>query len=88
MAILTEQLVFRAKGSLNQTEDWWTLCYDTSADEYYVEHQWDHMDPYNLGKGKGSFGKERLSVEGYDGPGSEKLEEAKQRLIEKAASQK
>lgn len=61
MAILTEQLHFSAKGSLNQTEDWWTLCYDTDASEFYIEHQWDHMDPYNLGK-KTEAGKSRLPL--------------------------
>jgi hypothetical protein len=86
MTILSEQLKFRARGSLNQTEDWWTLCYDTEAREFYIEHQWDHMDPYNIGKDHGSFGKNRLPVEGYDGPGSEKLEEAKRLLLEKAGA--
>lgn len=86
MTILTEQLEYTAKGSLNETEDWWTLCYDTDVNEFYVEHQWDHMDPYKLGNNSGSHGTSRLSADKYIGPGSHKLDEAKRKLLEKAKS--
>lgn len=86
MTILTEQLEFTAKGSVNQTEDWWTLCYDTEAREFYVEHQWDHMDPYSIGKKKGDAGRTRLSVDGYEGPGRDKLADAKRALLAKAGA--
>ena len=25
--------------------DWWTLCYDTEQDAFYVDHEWDRSDP-------------------------------------------
>lgn len=86
MPIFAEQLEFRAKGSLNQTEDWWTLCYDSDAKEFYIEHQWDHMDPYNIGKKPTNAGKSRISMENYIGVGAEKIAEAKRILIERASA--
>jgi hypothetical protein len=85
MAILTEQLEFTAKGSLSQTEDWYTLCYDTDAKEFYIEHQWDHMDPYSIGKKASDRGTARLPVDDYKGPGISKLSDAKQTLMTKAS---
>lgn len=84
MAIFKEQLKFTAKGSFNQTEDWWTLCYDTATAEFFIEHQWDHMDPYNLGKKASDSGTDRLSVDGYNGPGSDHVDDAKRKLLDQA----
>lgn len=84
MPIFSEQLHFSAKGSHNQTEDWWCLCYDSDVAEFYVEHEWDHMDPYNIGKQPSDSGKVRIAIEGYTGPGHEKIDRAMQSLLQQA----
>lgn len=83
MPIYREMIERRIKGSLAQHEDYWYLCYDSDADSFYVEHQWDHMNPYKVSE-PGSSGEARHDIETWSGPGSAKIEEAKQRLLEKA----
>lgn len=86
MAILSERLHHEATGALNHIEDWWNLLYNTETRQFHVEHEWDHMAPYSTGKVGGSFGKSRIEVDGYEGPGADNLAAAKQTLLEKASS--
>jgi len=82
--IYREEIAQRVKGSLAETEDFWTLCYDSDADRFYVEHYWSHMNPYKLGEG--DSGTATHDVDAWDGPGAGKIEDAKQRLLEQAGA--
>jgi hypothetical protein len=84
MAIHREQIAQRVKGSLAENEDFWTLCYDADAQRFYVEHEWSHMNPYKLSD-PGSHGTSQHDADAWTGAGAEKIDEAKRRLIEKAA---
>lgn len=83
MAIIRRQLKLVVTGSLGDKDDWWRLCYDTDAREFFIEHEWSHMNGYNVAS-PAVEGSERKSAEGYGGPGSEKLEQAKQELLAQA----
>lgn len=50
MTVTRIEIAKRIKGSLMENEDWWYLCYDDSSDSAWIEHKWDHMDAYNVGK--------------------------------------
>ena len=84
MAVLKKQLHMSAKGSWAEREDWWWLCYDTEARAFHVEHEWDHMNAYKLGE-PSDKGTACQSVEGYGGPGSDRVEEAKAILLAEAS---
>lgn len=80
MAVLKHQIAYRVKGSLAETEDWWHLCYDTESDVFFVEHEWDHANPYPRG-GPGDSGTKRYDAANWDGPGREELAAAKALLL-------
>lgn len=81
MAILAEEIAKRIKGTLNQTEDWWDLCYDTEAKRFFVHHRWDHVTLNNLAQ---DAGEEEYDADAWKGAGADKIAEAKQRLLERA----
>lgn len=81
MPILKEQIAKRVKGSLAEKEDWWYLCYDTDAGEFFIEHEWDHVNAYRVSER--SSDTERHSVDGWNGPGSDKVQEARANLEER-----
>jgi hypothetical protein len=83
MPVYKEMIDRRIKGSLAENEDYWYLCYDSDADAFYVEHQWDHMNPYKLTE-KGDSGESRHDAETWTGAGHDKIEATKQKLLEKA----
>ncbi|WP_166775755.1 hypothetical protein [Qipengyuania flava] len=62
MAVKRIEIAKRIKGSLMENEDWWYLCYETSTGEAWIEHEWDHMDAYNVGKA-GDRGKSRHDLD-------------------------
>jgi hypothetical protein len=82
MPILKEQIAKRVKGSLAENEDWWHLCYDTDANEFFVEHEWDHVNAYRVSEH--SSDTERHAAEGWTGPGSGNLADARAKLLERA----
>ncbi len=84
MAQLREQIAQRIKGSLAETEDFWTLCYDTDTGQFQVEHMWSHMNPYKIGAGDN--GTSMHDADAWTGEGSAKIPEAKARLLAKANS--
>ncbi|WP_155264668.1 hypothetical protein [Sphingomonas segetis] len=86
MAVYKELLAKRVKGSLMENEDWWYLCYDTESQRYYVEHEWDHMNPYKIGSGDHGNGTTQSDAEGWTGVGADKIEEAKAKLKAAVAS--
>ena len=53
MAELRRQIHYRAKGSMGNDEDWWTLVFNPEERRLYVEHEWDHVP---LSGGKASQG--------------------------------
>ena len=83
MGILKRQLAMVVTGSLGDKDDWWRLCYDTDVREFFIEHEWSHMNGYNV-KSPPVEGSQRLSAEGYRGHGLDKLEQAKQELLAEA----
>jgi hypothetical protein len=83
MAILKEQIAQRVKGQLGEKEDWWHLCFDADANSYYIEHSWDHVDAYKVSRGTDSD-TERHPLEGWNGPGLEKIDAARAKLEERA----
>lgn len=83
MAILTYELGKSVKGSLMETEDWWYLRYNTETEEFYVEHEWDHANPYKITAGS-DRGTERFLVDEWNGVGKDKIPEAMEKLKAKA----
>lgn len=83
MAVLKHEIARSIRGSFGQTEDWWRLCYDTDADEFFIEHEWDHANPYR--GGPSNSGKKRHDAASWDGPGHEELNNAKDSLTRLAA---
>ena len=82
--IFKEQLAYRQKGSLAEREDWYRLCYDSSTGEFYVEHEWDYVNPYNVREA--SSGTSKHDAVSWDGEGADRLEEAKRALMAKAGT--
>ena len=78
MAVLREKIAQRIKGTLQQTEDWWYLCYDTDTKEFFVEHKWDHVALNNLSQNADS---ETHDAETWNGMGADKISEAKAKLL-------
>lgn len=75
MAVIKKEIARRTKGSLQEKEDWWYVCYDADTGQSWVEHEWDHMNAYKLGKDSNS-GTEKHSVDEWiEGrrPGYEKI---------------
>ena len=85
MPIYREQIAKRIKGSLAEKEDFWTLCYDSDEQRFYVEHMWDHMNPYKLSE-KGNSGTTVHDADAWTGEGAEKIPDAKQRLLKEAGA--
>ncbi|WP_209427311.1 hypothetical protein [Pararhodobacter sp. SW119] len=83
MAVLKKQIGKRIKGSLQEREDWWHLCYDTERREFFVEHEWSHMNAYKV-SAKADEGLRREAIEGYSGIGSDKIDQAKVDLLAEA----
>lgn len=81
MAILREEISKRIKGTLQQTEDWWYLCYDTNSQRFFVLHQWDHVSLNNLSQ---NAGEEEHEADTWKGHGADKIASAKERLLERA----
>ncbi len=83
MAIFSEEIAKRIKGSLMEKEDWWRLCYDSETQRFYVEHEWSHTDAYRASKGSDE-GTTEHDAETWSGPGAEKIGEARERLLNQA----
>jgi hypothetical protein len=83
MAIWKEQIAKKIKGSLMENEDWWYLCYDTDTHEFHIEHEWSHVDAYNVAKAADS-GSSTHAVDAWNGPGSENVAAAKEKLLARA----
>lgn len=83
MPVLKREIAKRIKGSLQETEDWWRLCYDTDAQKFFVEHEWSHVNAYRL-SAPADYGTERMPVEGYRDHGAAKVEQAKAELLAEA----
>lgn len=81
MAILSEQIATRTKGPMAENEDWWSLCYDTDSEEFFIEHQWSYVKINGLSVDSGTA---REPVEGWNGRGSENIFAAKNRLLKQA----
>ena len=81
MTILSEEIAKRIKGTLNQTEDWWDLCYDTDAERFFVKHKWDHVALNTLSQ---DAGEEDHDADTWKGEGAANIPAAKQRLLEQA----
>ena len=85
MTVHREEVHKRVKGSLMQDESWWHLCYDNDADAFWIEHDWDRVDPYNLAA-KADVGSRRLSLEEYSGPGADQIPNLISKLRSKSKS--
>ncbi|WP_321364211.1 hypothetical protein [uncultured Celeribacter sp.] len=83
MAVLTYEIARKMQGALQEREDWWRLCYDTVSRAFYVEHEWHHMDAYNIGNAANE-GKDVFVADGYLGKGADRIGEAKAALLEQA----
>lgn len=81
MAILKEQIATRTKGSMAENEDWWYLCYDTDKSTFFVEHEWHHVKINGL---KVDSGTSVHDANTWTGSGSENVEGAQKRLLERA----
>lgn len=87
MPVYKELLGKRTKGSLMEKEDWWYLCYDSDSQTFYVEHEWDHMNPYEIGRGDHNSGTTCHEADGWTGVGADKIKALKTKLLEMAAAQ-
>lgn len=84
MTIERVEIDRRIKGGMNEDEQWWYLCLDTDTGEFFIEHQWDYVNRFNVSQA--DRGKERIEIEGYQGRGSDKIEAAKAELLERTGS--
>lgn len=81
MPILKEELARGQTGPLNENDNWWRLCYDTDANEFFVEHEMDGLksnnkQPYAVVN--------RHDADTWGGRGASNLPSAKKRLLERA----
>lgn len=83
MAVLTKEIGKKMKGALQEREDWWRLCYDTDSREFFVEHEWHHMNAYNIGAATNE-GKVMIGADAYQGEGADKIDHAKAALLDEA----
>jgi hypothetical protein len=67
--------------------DWWTLCYDTEQDAFYVDHEWDRSDPLHPGRHLKSGVRRYSNAASWRGPGNRKLASGIARLKERARAQ-
>ena len=80
MAILKREIHRKVRGSLAQDEDWWRLCYDTHAREFFVEHEWSHVDPYRTDN-PFDVGTRTFSVDSYRGPHARRIPALQAKLL-------
>ncbi len=80
MAILKREIHRTVRGSLAQDEDWWRLCYDLHAREFFVEHEWSHIDPLRADT-PFDVGTRTISVESYHGPHARRIPALKAKLL-------
>jgi hypothetical protein len=83
IAVLRTQIAKQTKGSLGEREGWWTLCHDDQSREFFVEHEWHHMNAYKVDL-KAETGTTRLPLEGYVGRGADKVQEAVAAMLAEA----
>ena len=83
MAILKEEIARAQTGSLSENDNWWRLCYDTDAGEFYIEHEMDGLKP---NKQQPYAVTNRHDAETWGGRGSTEIPAAKQRLLERASA--
>ena len=83
MPVLKREIAKQVKGALSEREDWWNLCYDTAEHAFFVEHDWHHMNAYKVDQ-KPNAGTKIMQIEGYSGPGADKIDEAKALLLAEA----
>ncbi|PTE13084.1 hypothetical protein C5F44_15220 [Fuscovulum blasticum DSM 2131] len=83
MPVLKREIAKQTKGSFAETEDWWSLCYDSEAQAFFVEHCWHHMNAHNIDQ-NAHAGTKVIQIEGYSGPGADKIEDAKASLLAEA----
>jgi hypothetical protein len=86
MATLKRQIYRRVRGSFAQDEDWWRLCYDTQAREFFVEHEWSHVDPFRVDN-PFDVGTRVISVDSYRGPHARRLAAMQAKLLAVADQQ-
>lgn len=80
MKLLKKEIARQMKGALQEREDWWRLCYEAESRDFFIEHEWHHMNAYKL-ETAADEGTEVMSVDGYSGKGTDKIEEAKAALL-------
>lgn len=62
MTVHRIEIAKKVKGSLMENEDWWYVCYDDADQTSWIEHQWDHVDAYNVARGSDN-GTERHEIQ-------------------------
>jgi hypothetical protein len=67
--------------------DWWTLCYDTEQDAFYVDHEWDRSDPLHPGRHMKSGVRRYSNAASWRGPGNRQLTSGIARLRDRAKAQ-
>lgn len=82
--ILKYELDNSAKDALPDGGDWWTLCYDTDAEAFYVDHEWDRADPLNPARNLVTGIRRYSNATSWRGPGAEKLANGMARLKDRA----
>ena len=81
MVVLKEEIARGRTGSLDENDNWWRLCYDTEAREFYVEHEMDGLKPNN----QQPFAvTNRHDAETWGGRGADLISTAKKKLLERA----
>jgi hypothetical protein len=64
--------------------DWWTLCYDTDSEAFYLDHEWDRADPLNPARNLVCGIRRHTNTTAWRGPGAEKLASGVARLKARA----
>jgi len=84
MMILKYELDSSTKSALSEEGDWWTLCYDTDAETFYVDHEWDRADPLNPARNLVCGIRRYSNATSWPGPGAEKVANGMARLKNRA----
>jgi hypothetical protein len=84
MTILKYELESSVKGLADAEEDFWTLCYDTEKEAFYIDHEWDCADPLNSMKQLRSGIRRYSNAAAWRGPGANKLTSGMARLRDRA----
>jgi len=86
--ILKYELDSSVNEAVPQDGDWWTLCYDTETEIFYVDHEWNRADPSRPDRQVQTGIRRHLNAGSWRGRGSNKLASGMARLRDRALARR